>query len=159
LHNVGVDRVSKAKASMLKREFDSLTFLDGESIDDFSARIDQITNQLVVLGCEYKEEEIVRRFLQALPPKFEQIVVSIETLLDLETISINELIGRLKPSEERINRSGGSAIVSLNLTEDELITKITSWHKIAGGGNTDQQKEASSSGGKRGRGRDKNSGG
>jgi hypothetical protein len=151
--------VSKAKASMLKREFDSLTFLDGESIDDFSARIDQITNQLVVLGCEYKEEEIVRRFLQALPPKFEQIVVSIETLLDLETISINELIGRLKPSEERINRSGGSAIVSLNLTEDELITKITSWHKIAGGGSTDQQKEASSSGGKRGRGRDKNSGG
>jgi hypothetical protein len=152
LHNVGVDRVSKAKASTLKHEFDSLTFLDGESIDDFSARIDQITNQLAVLGCEYKEEEIVRRFLQALPPKF-------ETLLDLETISINELIGRLKPSEERINRSGGSAIVSLNLTEDELITKITSWHKIAGGGNTDQQKEASSSGGKRGRGRDKKSGG
>jgi hypothetical protein len=156
---VGVDRVSKAKASTLKHEFDSLTFLDDESIDDFSARIDQITNQLAVLGCEYKEEEIVRRFLQALPPKFEQIVVSIETLLDLETISINELIGRLKPSEERINRSGGSAIVSLNLTEDELITKITSWHKIAGGGSTDQQKEASSSGGKRGRGRDKNSGG
>jgi hypothetical protein len=32
-----------------------------------------------------------------LPPKFEQIVVSIETMLDLETITIDELIGRVKP--------------------------------------------------------------
>jgi hypothetical protein len=51
--------VKKAKASSLKREFNVLTFLDGESVDDFSMCIGQITNQLVVLGCEYKEEEIV----------------------------------------------------------------------------------------------------
>jgi hypothetical protein len=71
LRNVGVDRVRKAKASTLKREFDSLAFLDGESVDDFGARIGRIMNQLAVLGFEYNEEEIVRRFLQALPPKFE----------------------------------------------------------------------------------------
>jgi hypothetical protein len=137
LRNVGVDRVRKAKASSLKREFDAITFLDGESIDDFAARIGRITNQLAVLGFEYKEE-IVRKFLQALPPKFEQIAASIETLLDLESISVDELVGRLKPTEERINRNGGGAIASLNLTEDELIAKITSRLKIAGGGNTDQ---------------------
>jgi hypothetical protein len=97
LCNVGVDRVRKAKASTLKREFDSLAFLDGESIDDFGARIGRITNQLTVLGFEYKEEEIVRRFLQVLPPRFEQIATSIETLVDLETITVDELIGRLKP--------------------------------------------------------------
>jgi hypothetical protein len=154
LRNVGVDRVRKAKASTLKREFDSLTFLDGESIDDFGARIGRITNQLAVLGFEYKEE-IVRRFLQALPPRFEQIATSIETLIDLETITVDELIGHLKPSEERINRGGSSAIASLNLTEDELIPKITSRLKIVGGGNTDQQKEVSSSGSKRGRGHGK----
>jgi hypothetical protein len=71
LRNVGVDRVRKAKVSTLKREFDSLTFEAGESIDDFGTRLSQITNQLVVLGFEYKEEEIVRRFLAALPAKFE----------------------------------------------------------------------------------------
>jgi hypothetical protein len=59
MRNVGVDRVKKAKASSLKREFDVLTFLNGESVDDFGMRIRQIMNQLVVLGCEYKEEEIV----------------------------------------------------------------------------------------------------
>jgi hypothetical protein len=53
LRNVGVDQVRKAKASTLKHEFDSLAFLDGESIDDFGARIGRITNQLAVLSTEY----------------------------------------------------------------------------------------------------------
>jgi hypothetical protein len=74
-------------------------------------------------------------------------------LVDMDTITVDELIGRLKPSEERINRGGSSTITSLNLMEDELIAKITLRLKIAGGGNTNQQKEASSSGGKSGRGR------
>jgi hypothetical protein len=112
LHNVGVDRVRKAKASTLKREFDSLTFEAGESIDDFGTRLTRITNQLAVLGFEHKEEEIVRRFLAALPPKFEQIATSIETLCDLNTITVDELIGRLKPSEERINRNQGKSVAS-----------------------------------------------
>jgi hypothetical protein len=108
LRNVGVDRVCKAKAITLKREFNSLMFLDGESIDDFDVRVGQITNQLTVLGFKYKEEEIVCMFLQALPLRLEQIATSIETLVDWETITIDELIGRLKPSEERINRGGAA---------------------------------------------------
>jgi hypothetical protein len=46
LRNVGVDRVRKAKVSTLKREFDSLTFEAGESIDDFGTCLSRITNQL-----------------------------------------------------------------------------------------------------------------
>jgi hypothetical protein len=61
--------------------------------------------------------------------------MSIETL---ETVTVDELVGRLKPLEERINLNGGGAITSLNLTEDELIANISSRLKIIGGGNTDQ---------------------
>jgi hypothetical protein len=46
LWNVGVDRVRKAKASSLKREFDTIMFLNDESIYDFAMRIGSITNQL-----------------------------------------------------------------------------------------------------------------
>jgi hypothetical protein len=153
LLNVGVDRVRKVKVSTLKHELDSLMFLDGESIVEFGARLGRITNQSAVLGFEYKEEEIVRRFLQALPPKFEQIATSIETLLDLETMSVDELIGHLKPTEERLNLSNSKAITSLNLTEDELVARLSSRLKISGNGGSDCSKEASSSGGKRGHGR------
>jgi hypothetical protein len=50
LRNIGIDRVWKAKASSLKHEFDALTFHNGESVDDFGARIGRITNQLAILG-------------------------------------------------------------------------------------------------------------
>jgi uncharacterized membrane protein YgcG len=153
LRNVGVDRVHRAKASTLKREFDSLTFETGESIDDFGTRLSRITNQLAVLGFEYKEEEIVRQFLAALPPKFEQIATSIETLCDLDTITVDELIRRLKPSEERINRNQGKSVASLNLTEDELVVQLSSRLKMTGNGGSDRHKESSSGGGKHGRGR------
>jgi hypothetical protein len=75
----------------------------------------------------------VRKFFQALLPRFEQIAASIKTLLNLETVMVDELVGRLKPSEESINRNGGGAIVSRNLTKDELITKIMLRLKIIGG--------------------------
>jgi hypothetical protein len=140
LRNVGVDRVSKAKGSTLKHKLDLLMLLHGESIDEFGARLGRITNQLAVLGFEYEEEEIVRRFLQALPRKFKQIVTSIETLLDLEMI----LIGRLKPTEERLNGSNSKAITSLNLTEDELVARLSSRLKILGNGVSNRSKEASS---------------
>jgi hypothetical protein len=71
LRNVVVDRVRKGKSSSLKCEFDLLTFNDGESVDDFDSCIGRITNQMAVLGLEYKEEEIVRWILLALPPNFE----------------------------------------------------------------------------------------
>jgi hypothetical protein len=137
LRNVGVDRVRKAKVGSLKCEFNALTFLDGESVDDFDARIGWITNQLAVLGCEYKEEEIVHRFLLTLPPKFEQIVVSVETLLDLESMMVDKLIRHLKPSEEHINRHNSNMVASLNLTKDELVAWLSSCLKLSGNGGGD----------------------
>jgi hypothetical protein len=138
LRNVGVDRVCKVMVSTLKHEFDSLTFEAGESIDDFGTRLSWITNQLAVLGFEYKEEEIVRKFLVPLPPKFEQIATSIETLCDLDTITVDELIGWLEPSEERINCNNGKSIASLNLMEDELVVRLSSHLKTSSNGSGDR---------------------
>jgi hypothetical protein len=61
-----------------------------------------ITSELVVLGDKYTEEEIGRKFLQALPPRFGQIATSIKTLLDLSEVSVDELVGRLKTTEDRL---------------------------------------------------------
>ncbi|WVZ91483.1 hypothetical protein U9M48_037649 [Paspalum notatum var. saurae] len=132
--NVDVERVRKAKAGTLRRDFDALKFRDGESVDDFGIRINRLVNQLAVLGDGIKEEEVVRKFLQALPARFEQIASSIETLLDLSDVSVEELIGRLKATEERHNHGGANSIASLNLTEDELVTRLSSRLQLSGGG-------------------------
>jgi hypothetical protein len=155
--------VRKAKASTLRHEFDSLKFRDGELVDEFGTRITQLTNRLAVLGDDYTEEEIVRKFLQALPPRFDQIVASIETLLDLVDVTVDELIGRLKAAEERLGRSGDdSPIAKLNLTEDELVARLSSPLKMTGNGGSERGKESFSRGKRgrdRGRGRGKGSGG
>jgi hypothetical protein len=44
LCNIGIDRVRKAKASMLKHELISLTFNDGESVDEFGVCVGWITH-------------------------------------------------------------------------------------------------------------------
>jgi hypothetical protein len=40
--NLGVERVRVAKAATLRKEFDSLSFKDGESVDEFLVRINKI---------------------------------------------------------------------------------------------------------------------
>lgn len=150
----------------------TLKFRDGETVDDFGIRINRIANQLAVLRDAVREEEVVRKFLQALPPKFEQIASSIETLLDLGDLSMEELIGRLKATEERHNFGGTGSVASLNLTEDKLVARISSRLHLNGSGNNNSGGSKVASGGwerskgspsshkqRRGRGRGNTSGG
>jgi hypothetical protein len=124
--NLGVERVRAAKATTLRKEFDSLSFKDGETVDEFSMRIDDLVQQLRTLGDEIEEPTVVRRFLQAVPRHYHQIAMAIETLLELGEISIEELIGRLKAAEERyVLTGGGVGVAQLNLTEDELVTRLS----------------------------------
>jgi hypothetical protein len=81
-------------------------------------RINSLITQLAVLSTD---EEIARRFLQTLLPRYDQISASIETLLDLADILLDELIGRLKPVEEKMNCGDKGSVARLNLTEDELV--------------------------------------
>jgi hypothetical protein len=146
LRNIGAECVCKARASTLRWEFDSLKFEDGETIDDFDVHINHLTTQLAVLGSRYTEEEIIRRFLQALPPRFDQIAASIETILDLADVSLDELISRFKPVEEKMNRNNKQFVAKLNLMEDELVSWLSSRLKVTRFENSDSSKEGSSSG-------------
>ena len=76
--NLGVERVRKAKAQTLRREFDGLVFKDRESVDEFSLRVNNLAAQLRTLGDDH------------------QITMLIETLLELDEMSVEELVGRLK---------------------------------------------------------------
>jgi hypothetical protein len=53
------------------------------------------------------------------------------------------VIGRLKPSEERINRNGSNIVAAL--TEDELVSRLSSCLKVLGNGGSNRPNEGSSS--------------
>jgi hypothetical protein len=93
LWNISTERMHKVRASTLRCELDALKIEDGETIDDFGVCINNHITQLAILGTNYIDEEIVRRFLQVLLARLDQITTSIETLLNLAVVSLDELIG------------------------------------------------------------------
>lgn len=65
-------------------------------------RISSLASQLRALGDIMDDARVVRKFLRVVPPRFAQVAVSIETLLDLSELSIEELTGRLRVVEDRL---------------------------------------------------------
>jgi hypothetical protein len=56
--------------------------------------------QLTMLGEEVKDGDIIMKMIRSLPPRFKQITIAIKTLLNMSTMSVVDLIGRLKEAEE-----------------------------------------------------------
>ncbi|GJZ86163.1 hypothetical protein Tco_0657773 [Tanacetum coccineum] len=75
---------------------------ENESIDSFVTRLTGIINKAASVGLAYEDSTLVRKLLNAVPDRFLQIVASIEQYSDLDTMSLDEAIGRLKTFEERI---------------------------------------------------------
>jgi hypothetical protein len=98
---VGVQRVREAKAKELLKEFADITFNDGELVDKFQLRIVALANNIRILAEEITDADVIKKMLQVTPDHLSQIVVAIETFLDLNTIAVEEVVGRLRQVEER----------------------------------------------------------
>ncbi|XBI98878.1 hypothetical protein VPH35_019063 [Triticum aestivum] len=100
---LGSNRVREANAQKLRADFENIAFKEGELVDDFAMRISSVASQLRALGDTMDDVRVVRKFLRVVPPRFAQVAVSIETLLDLSELSIKELTGRLRVVEDRLD--------------------------------------------------------
>jgi hypothetical protein len=58
-------------------------------------------SQIGVLGMKISEPNTICKLLYFAPKKFSQMTCSIETLLEHDTLTVEELIGQLKAVEER----------------------------------------------------------
>jgi hypothetical protein len=89
---LGVIRALDAKATVLKKQLEAIKFAEGKDTDNFGIR--------GVLRVTVADPEVILKFLPVVPKKFSQMACSIETLFDLESLFVEELIGRLKAAEE-----------------------------------------------------------
>ncbi|CAO2168313.1 unnamed protein product [Urochloa humidicola] len=76
--------------------------MDGESVEDFALRMQSMQATLQTLGEPVTEVKVVEKIPRSVPSRFRQIVVAIRTLLDVSTLSVADLIGRLKASEDTL---------------------------------------------------------
>jgi hypothetical protein len=80
--------IREAHRQKLHKDFENLSFKNGEGIEDFSLRISGILSELQSLGDNKTELDAVQKFLCVVPSRYGQMACSIETMLDLEDMSI-----------------------------------------------------------------------
>jgi hypothetical protein len=80
----------------LHKEWENLAFKPGEDIDDFALRLNTLLQKMVQFGDDtYDEERAVEKLFRCILEKYKQIARSIESLLNLSTMSFEEAIGHL----------------------------------------------------------------
>ncbi|XP_076908688.1 uncharacterized protein LOC143565671 [Bidens hawaiensis] len=92
--HVGVERVQKARLQSLMVEFQMMQMKEDESVDAFMERINTYATKASELGKSLDEPVL--------------IIASIEQSTDLDEVSIDEIVGKLKTYEERIRLKKGS---------------------------------------------------
>ncbi|XP_048604637.1 uncharacterized protein LOC106408105 [Brassica napus] len=101
--HVGAERVKEARLQTLMTEFDRHKMKETENIDGFGGKLSELASKSAALGVTIEEAKIVKKFLMSLPrKKYIHIVASLEQVLDLNTTSFEDILGRLKAYEERI---------------------------------------------------------
>jgi hypothetical protein len=95
-----------------------LSFRDSESVEAFALRLTDVVAQLAMLGDPKSPEKVVEKYLRIARPRYKQLVVSIETLLDVSTLTVEDITGRLKAAEDADDAPPPSMGGKLYLTEE-----------------------------------------
>jgi hypothetical protein len=94
---IGSNRARKTTLQALRKKWENLAFKPGEDVDDFALCLNTLQQKMVQFsGDTYDEERAVEKLFRCIPEKYKQIARSIESLLDLSTMLIEEAICHLK---------------------------------------------------------------
>jgi hypothetical protein len=95
--HIGSDRTRKTTLQVLRKEWENLTFKLSENVDDFALRLNTVQQKMVQFGDDTNDKErVVEKLFWCIPEKYKQIARSIESLLDISMMLIEEAIGCLK---------------------------------------------------------------
>jgi hypothetical protein len=98
--HVGEERVKKARVQTLKRELDRMYMGESEKFNEFALKVTTVVNEIRALGTKVEEASVVEKLLCSVPDKFLPIVSTIEQWGDVSTMSVTEVVGRLRAFEE-----------------------------------------------------------
>jgi hypothetical protein len=122
---VGIQRVRETNVEQLRHDFGDIRFMEGETVNDFSLRITGLANSINVLGGSVSKAEIVKKMLQVVPEHLEQVTISIETLLDVDAMTMEEVTSWLRNVEQR--KKSASTVDNqghLLLTQEEWLARL-----------------------------------
>lgn len=69
---LGIERVKTANAQKLLHEFKTITFKEGEAVDEVAMRIDTLANNIHTLGETLEQVRIMKKMLRVVPARYSQ---------------------------------------------------------------------------------------
>jgi hypothetical protein len=79
-----------------------IEFKEGESVEDFGMRITNLVTNIKSLVESIDDTRVVKKFLRVVPPRFNQVAVSIEMFCEMKDLTVEDLVGRLRAAEDRL---------------------------------------------------------
>ncbi|CAO2836221.1 unnamed protein product [Amaranthus hypochondriacus] len=107
----GVERVRKIRLQALRGEFEEIKMTETESISNYFSRLLINVTQQKQNGEKIEDKKIVEKVLRSCNKKFNHVLPAIEESKDIDTLSIEELMGSLQVHEQRIQKNDGPAII------------------------------------------------
>ncbi|KAL7582865.1 uncharacterized protein LOC111918053 [Lactuca sativa] len=117
---VGADRVKVSRIQTLKAELEAMSMKETESVDDFTGKVINIVSTLRMLADRVEESQVVKKLLRVVSSKLLQIASTLEQFGDLESMSVEEVIGRLKAYEERMKSSETNRSQRVTQSKDQI---------------------------------------
>ncbi|XP_074298845.1 uncharacterized protein LOC141629802 [Silene latifolia] len=111
----GTSQVKKHHIDLLMQQYEMFRMSKDESIKNFSYRFSCIINELKGLGRDFEFEDIVRKILLSLTPKWQPKVTAIEEARDLSILTLHELIGSLMAHEFNLNKNSSGSLKGKSL--------------------------------------------
>ena len=78
---------------------------DSENVDTFYTRVVGLINQLKYHGEAIEDQRVVEKVLRIIPPRFENLVGTLEQDIDMYTFTIDERQAPLINCEHRLSRT------------------------------------------------------
>ncbi|RZB69191.1 hypothetical protein D0Y65_038799 [Glycine soja] len=127
----GLSQVKCNKLSLLTRKYELFTMDDGEDIQAMFGRFRTIFNELCHLNKTFDNYNNIDKILRSLSRKWRSQVIALRTVKNLDSMSIEELIGTLKVHEQELKQDEGlKKEKSLALTTQKKNKKILNFQGI-----------------------------
>ncbi|XP_023634325.1 uncharacterized protein LOC111829467 [Capsella rubella] len=96
----GTSNVKRTRLDILASDFENLTMGDSETIEEFSSKLSNISQEAIVLGKRYKDKKLVKKFLRSLPEKFQPHRSAIDVSLNSDELKFDQVVGMMQESAD-----------------------------------------------------------